>query len=120
SRIVSLTWPGTKSSASAMTGSRNTYVPGSTAFSSSMTGLEIGKVLNALALEFLFPLQNRDDLANELRQPGHRVRPQGKRQRPQTDWCPVEATPPEPSQLCGRSGRKGRGLSPGRCGGSRR
>src|ERR1035441_4361955 len=34
-------------------------------------GLEIGKVLNALALEFRFPLQGRDDLAYELRQPGH-------------------------------------------------
>jgi hypothetical protein len=36
-------------------------------------GLEIGKVLNALALEVLFLLHGSDDLAYELCQPGHRV-----------------------------------------------
>ncbi len=36
-------------------------------------GPEIGKVLDALALELLFPLHGSDDLANELRQPGSRM-----------------------------------------------
>lgn len=35
--------------------------------------LEIGKALDAVRPKFHLPLQGRDDLADELRQPGHRM-----------------------------------------------